>query len=353
MPYRNMNDQRFWSLLLSAALMLCSLPVLAAPAAHVEFFTGAVSIANKQNQMRPAEKAMALDEGDTVITNDGRAQIRFSDGGYFSLQPQTQFRVDEYHYSEGHDKDDHVFVSLLKGGLRTISGLIGKRSHAAYRMTTTVATIGIRGTEYALDVNSTLYGHVSQGAIEVCNGAGCLTVPGGQAFFVSSPSTLPIFTEKRSVLAPPSQPVTAATPFKSGNSSESAGRGATVSKGSIADAAPANFTLPATVVVQVGNASTAQQPGLQAGAQLTQVSQIATTVSTVGNQVVTPVGNVVSNVTAPITNTIGTVVGTTVPTVTNTLGTVVGTTSPAVGAVTNPLVNQVPVIGTTLNGLLR
>src|ERR1043165_6476470 len=141
MRYRNMNDQRFWSLLFSAVLVLFSLPVLAAPAAHVEFFIGAVSIANKQNQIRPAEKAMALEEGDTVITNDGRAQIRFSDGGYFSLQPQTQFRIDEYHYSEGHDKYDRVFLSLLKGGLRTISGLIGKRNHPAYRMSTVVATV--------------------------------------------------------------------------------------------------------------------------------------------------------------------------------------------------------------------
>ena len=201
-----------WSFASTLVLTLFALTARAEPAAHVEFVTGNVSISDRSNHTRPAEKGMALDQSETVMTNDGRAQIRFTDGGYFSLQPRTHFRIDEYCYSGSHDDADHVFLSLLKGGLRTISGLVGKRNRAAYRMTTPVATIGIRGTEYVLDVQSALYGHVAQGAIEVCNGAGCLIVPGGQAFFVSSPSTLPVFTEKRSVLSPAGRPAAAATP---------------------------------------------------------------------------------------------------------------------------------------------
>jgi hypothetical protein len=37
---------------------------------------------------------------------------------------------------------------LLKGGFRAISGLIGKINHDEYQVTTPVATIGIRGTDY-------------------------------------------------------------------------------------------------------------------------------------------------------------------------------------------------------------
>ena len=42
----------------------------------------------------------------------------------------------------------HAFFSLLKGGFRTVSGLIGKINHEDYSVATPVATIGIRGTDY-------------------------------------------------------------------------------------------------------------------------------------------------------------------------------------------------------------
>src|ERR1700674_5026662 len=92
-------------------------------AGRIEFVTGNVVIVDRAQQSRPVEKGTALNEGDTVMTNDGRAQLRFSDGGHFSLQPNTHFRIDEYRYRGNDDSGDHVFVSLLKGGLRTISGL--------------------------------------------------------------------------------------------------------------------------------------------------------------------------------------------------------------------------------------
>lgn len=361
MLYSKIDNRRIWSLVVGAALALFSLSALAAPAAYLEFVTGSVLIGNRQNQTRPAEKGMALEEGDTVMTNDGRAQVRFSDGGYFSLQPQTHFRVDEYRYSGNHDDGDHVFLSLLKGGLRTISGLVGKSNRAAYRMTTTVATIGIRGTEYVLDLNSTLYGHVAHGAIEVCNGAGCVTVPGGQAFFVSSPSTLPVFTEKRSVLAPPARPVAAIAPARLDKSPESAGQRPQVSKGGITDSViPADFTLPATVVVQVGNPTAGQQLGVQIGAQVTQsVAQSGNQLVNQVGQVGSPVGTVVNTVATQLTSPTANGVGSVITPVGNTLGTVVGTT------LTNPLANQVgstvstvggslPVLGNgLLNGILR
>lgn len=43
-----------------------------------------------------------------------------------------------------------AFFKLLKGGFRAVSGLIGKVDRNAYRISTPVATIGIRGTDYLL-----------------------------------------------------------------------------------------------------------------------------------------------------------------------------------------------------------
>lgn len=43
-----------------------------------------------------------------------------------------------------------AFFKLLKGGFRAVSGLIGKADRNEYRVSTPVATIGIRGTDYLL-----------------------------------------------------------------------------------------------------------------------------------------------------------------------------------------------------------
>ena len=66
-------------------------------AARVEFVAGSVLTSGSDGNQRPLSKGMEIGSGDTVQTNsNGRAQLRFSDGGYISLQPNTQFRVDEY-----------------------------------------------------------------------------------------------------------------------------------------------------------------------------------------------------------------------------------------------------------------
>lgn len=45
-------------------------------------------------------------------------------------------------------RSSRAFFRLLKGGFRAVSGLIGKANPAEYRVSTPVATIGIRGTDY-------------------------------------------------------------------------------------------------------------------------------------------------------------------------------------------------------------
>src|SRR5690606_23668999 len=66
-----------------------------------------------------------LSQGDLVRTGkDGRTQIRFSDGGLVSLQPGTDFRIDEYRFDAVTERS---FFSLLRGALRSATGAIGKR----------------------------------------------------------------------------------------------------------------------------------------------------------------------------------------------------------------------------------
>ncbi|MDZ7750207.1 MAG: FecR domain-containing protein [Gammaproteobacteria bacterium] len=86
--------------------------------------------------------------GDVITTsNNGYVAVRFIDDGKVTLRPGTAFKVEEYvHDLEGNESS--ALLRLFKGGLRTLTGLIGKSRPESYRLRTPVATIGIRGTRY-------------------------------------------------------------------------------------------------------------------------------------------------------------------------------------------------------------
>ncbi len=98
-------------------------------------------------------RGSAVKEGDIITTEKGSyAQIKFSDGAIMTLKPGTQVAIKEHRFSEEEPEKDSSTFSLLKGGLRTVSGLIGKRGNKdAYKMNTATATIGIRGTVFDVD----------------------------------------------------------------------------------------------------------------------------------------------------------------------------------------------------------
>src|SRR4051812_47242657 len=85
-----------------------------AAAARVDFTTSGVTVSGRDGQTRPLARGAELDTGDTVRTSpEGRAQLRFTDGSYVSLQPNTDFAISEYKY-EGKD-DDRGFFGLVRG----------------------------------------------------------------------------------------------------------------------------------------------------------------------------------------------------------------------------------------------
>jgi hypothetical protein len=191
-------------------------PVLshAAGAANIDFASGSVTAVNALGVQRPLTKGAEISNGDTIRTGGGgRAQVRFSDGAMVSLQPQTDFRIDNYQYSGKADGQEKGFFSLLKGGLRTITGLVGRSSRDNYKVTTGVATIGIRGTEYsaALDASgSELVVNTGEGLVEVCNAAGCMLLASGESGIVTGSRT-PSRTDSRPRLDP-AQPENSSLP---------------------------------------------------------------------------------------------------------------------------------------------
>ncbi len=137
-----------------AAIISAILPAsVYGTAGRVEFAFGNVQAISVDGARRALTKGSAIMSGDTILTTVGRAHVRFSDGAYVSLKPNTEFKVDEYNFDRETAANNRGFFSLFRGGFRTITGFIGRKNRAAYRMRTPVATIGIRGTHYSVDVD--------------------------------------------------------------------------------------------------------------------------------------------------------------------------------------------------------
>ena len=107
-----------------------------------------------------AGKKFALKRRSVVYQNDeirvgkgGRAQFRMIDKAIISLQEDSVLQIKKYQYTQG-AKNNSALLELLSGGLRTITGAIGKGNKKAYELRTPLATIGIRGTDYEVEVVS-------------------------------------------------------------------------------------------------------------------------------------------------------------------------------------------------------
>ena len=156
--------------------LACALPLPALAAAGlVQFVAGEVQM-RRSDLLSAVARGALLESGDTVLTGaTGRAQIRFTDGGLVALYPDSQFTVTRY-VDAGDAAQDSFAVGLLRGGMRAITGLIGKRNPANYQLTTPTAVVGIRGSAFRAFFNAQGLLEVGGEAdeIEVCTQAGCV-----------------------------------------------------------------------------------------------------------------------------------------------------------------------------------
>jgi hypothetical protein len=185
-----------------AIALMISQFAFAGQAGTVTYKTGDVSIIRADKTIKQAAKNDALNAGDTIETKDGRLQLALIDGGRVSLQPNTIYKINKYEFSGKEDGTEYGFTELIKGGLRTISGLIGHKNRDRYQLKTAVATIGIRGTEFTVNFNdNNLLMTTNNGSVDVCNSAGCLNAMTGQSIEVIGVGAKPKPSGKKAAAA--------------------------------------------------------------------------------------------------------------------------------------------------------
>ncbi|HEY1058418.1 MAG TPA: FecR family protein [Limnobacter sp.] len=116
----------------------------------IKVVTGLVNLQSAAGKSRFAAAGSALYKGDVINTQaKSTAVLEFIDSTQVALRPGSRFVVENYEYQPEQPIADKAEFKLVKGGLRTLTGLIGKRGNAdAFSMKSETATIGIRGTDF-------------------------------------------------------------------------------------------------------------------------------------------------------------------------------------------------------------
>lgn len=209
-----------------------TVPAPSSVAGTVTHLSGLLRSRSKTGVNRVLAVKSEVMQGDTLITEqDTYARVKFSDDGEVVLRPGTQLAIEAYAYDAVAPAKDNIILSLLKGGMRAVTGLAGQRNHDVVKVNTPTATIGIRGTHFGAlfcqndcggvptpsgktPVNG-LHVDVAQGAIVLTNPGGTQVFAAGQFGYVASPSSPPI-------IVPPAQGVQVKMPtFISLNSNSS------------------------------------------------------------------------------------------------------------------------------------
>jgi len=193
--------------------LLGTASALAAPVGSVLAIAGEVTAQRAGQELRLTRGA-GLENGDVLQVGPASVvQLRFIDDSVVSLRANSTFKIENFRYTRNPAEDRSIF-GLIKGGMRTITGLIGKSNPENYAVKGVTATIGIRGTHFTIVSCDTaapcknqddtqapegIYGGVTDGRIAVSNEAGEFEFGQQEYFRVASQTTAPL-----RLLAPPS-----------------------------------------------------------------------------------------------------------------------------------------------------
>ncbi len=149
------------------------------------------AISNKKVK-RELEISSEIFVGDRIFTGvKGFIRLNMIDEAKIDLRCNSEMLIEYYQLLRGGNRS---VIYLIKGSIKKITGSIGKMADDIYELHTPLATVGVRGTEYAIrvlqahgcdgsvDVNSNgLFVKVNKGAIDIENNAGKVALNTGDA----------------------------------------------------------------------------------------------------------------------------------------------------------------------------
>jgi len=193
-----MSSNRIYALLAAIAVLLPASALAQQAAGHVLWVSGQLASVGPDGVAKPLAKGDGVREGDTVRTGaNSHAHLLMNDQGLIALRPESSLRVASYAYEGRKDGSEHARLELIKGGMRSITGAIGRTRKQNYKLETQTASIGIRGTDHETFVvpGSGTYNRVTLGGTYVQTAQGRIELAPGEVGF-AGPSAAPSLMER-------------------------------------------------------------------------------------------------------------------------------------------------------------
>lgn len=162
---------------------------------------GSVIAVNQRKVSRKISTGHKVYLGDKVITGEkGYVRLKMIDDAVLDLRCFSIMVIEEYALNSTNRRS---ILNLLQGSLKKVTGKIGKLAEDVYELKTPIASVGVRGTEYALrvfqskgcggtlDADDGLYLEVIKGLVDVHNQAGSEVIAKGETAYVPLPKTAP------------------------------------------------------------------------------------------------------------------------------------------------------------------
>ncbi|MDM7322067.1 MAG: FecR family protein, partial [Gammaproteobacteria bacterium] len=137
-------------------LLLFSTAPLSASEVQV---VGEVLFVSQHAWAERAEGAIPLKPGDAIRLGDiletapnAQLHLKMIDHGFLALRPGTRLHIRDYRPPVADDDSAGIKLELLQGALRSITGHIGEAQKERFRLNTPLAAIGIRGTDFSVNV---------------------------------------------------------------------------------------------------------------------------------------------------------------------------------------------------------
>jgi hypothetical protein len=143
----------FSALIAITAAFFLSSPVHAQTAVGtVKRVEGQPALVSASTAPRQAEVGSSVYEGDKIVTKaGGAAGITMTDGTQLSVGPNSDVALDTYKF-DSTTRQGSMLVSISRGAMRMISGLLARQDPRSVAVNTPTTTIGIRGTDFVVDV---------------------------------------------------------------------------------------------------------------------------------------------------------------------------------------------------------
>jgi len=127
--------------------------VSAAPptSARVVSLEGRAEAIDALERRRRLLPGASLYPGDRIATAAASHLVMaFRDDARLTLGPASELRIDDYRYDEEAPQEGRMLLSVMRGTLRALTGLIARADPRHVTVTTPTATLGIRGTGFDL-----------------------------------------------------------------------------------------------------------------------------------------------------------------------------------------------------------